>query len=96
MLISVEHLLCVGLYLCFTNLNPYNPGRRTLSPFTHEETALVKVATGFSDRKAELFSTIQIGSCWRVLWRRSWGGEPWVVSASVEHPSPTAEARLLP
>lgn len=36
-------------FISFTNLNPYNPGRGTLSPFTHEETALVKVVTRFSD-----------------------------------------------
>lgn len=55
---------------------------------------LVKVATGFSDRKAGLFSTIQVGSCWRVLWRRSWGGEPWVVSANVETPPPRLRSRF--
>lgn len=83
MLTSVEHLLCVRLSLSFTNLNPYNPGRGTLSPFTHEETALVKVVTRFSDWES-----------W-VLWG-AFQDVGSLEGANVEAPSVMAEASLLP
>lgn len=88
MLTSAEHLLCV--WECnisvLTDLNPYHPGRGTLSPFTHEETALVKVVTRSVPRKAGLFSTIQIG---RVGWEALLGVGSGVESVPVlKSPSP--------
>ena len=74
--------VCLGPYLCFTNLNPDNPGEDIISIYTCGNSAGGYVAE-LSDPTAGLLSAIQIGSPGRVWWgalgMRSLGGGsgPW-------------------